>query len=1006
MIMKGKALILAAAITALSAPGARGALPEEVHMGGLWYEIDHTVREAKVSRFAKEGNIDTSLSVPSQFIFDGEVYTVTEIMDGAFEVKSGDKRTIRIGKISTEGKLQRIGKKAFAGVELGEFYTGEGNGPMKVDSGAFSGLAGNVSSITFGKGTQTIGKDALSGSLIEKVSLPSGLSNLHIEAMRGDGVRYVKHLYLNWATPYTIPEKLIDNTGSSVGGTLTGKELLGAFIRSVCGFIDGVRHWESKIHIPKTLVSETSYRSDLFWKGLFAEGDILYNNLYSVTVKTDPSFSTPQVSPWGKGEYPYGEEIKLEALKPNGYFLLNWESGGEELSTASVYKYKVQGEAEVTAHFMSDTLSKDGISYVPVQGTWEAIVGRNGGYKANAVLTIASTVTDGYSQRTYTVSEIGASAFENNGVIDSVYIPNGVKSIKDNAFKNCKNLHAVVLPVTLETMSATAFESTTAKMLDVYVLWEDVTRTQKVLGVWLARQSYVRLHVPKGSYKNYDAAFGSKVVTEELLIWASANVSGYGKVEIKGEKDGGTFPYGVVWSGDSVRLKAVASAGYVFDRWTTKRGDYLSDKAEYTFFAESDKELVAVFVPVSCVVYVSVGGGGGGTISSGQSGVYRYGETLTLEAKADRGHTFVHWLVSDPSVDGGASRKVTTAKFTQTVQGDTIEIIAVFKASVRLSVMSLSVDKGTLVATLQLQEVRGTTSIDTECAYGIPVTLWVEGKPEGYYVSWVTEKGFVLSTENPYTFTLTEDTEVFVRISNVCKVTSEVQSGGEIKVYGRTLTESGFCNYGDTIRVEVKASAGYLTGDLNVTNSKGGVEKQSVDSVVVVKDDIRLSVDFYAEKYAVTCLYDRVGGQVSGVDNSQLYGYGEILHLVAIPESGYRFAGWKNSYSLLSSQHTYDIVVIGDVSLTADFVDMGLWVETPAMSVFSPRVSYVSGVLEATGCGGSQVEIVSVWGETVGRFAITADRESKYLSLAAGIYVVKITKGGESKVTKVVAGTK
>jgi hypothetical protein len=1007
--MKGKALLLVVALTAIGMTLAQVVVAEErVNVKGVYYDMDRTARQAKVAGMAnKEGDIDTSLQVPVQFVFDGEVYTVTEIADRAFDVSKSD-RKIRIRHFSTEGKLLRIGKKAFSGVELDTFYTADGCGPMKVDSGAFSSLAGTAKSITFGKGTQIIGKDALSKSSIEALSIPVGLSHLHIDAMRGDGIDYVKHLYLNWRTPRDIPEGLIDATGSSLAGqTMNSDELLRTFILSVCGFGKDERHWVSKIHVPKIVESETTYRASLFWKEIFAKGDVLYNNLYNVTVKSDPEFAAPQVVPAGTNGYPYGSDIKIEAKKPNGYYLLNWVSGSEVISNASAFSFPVTGDAVVVAHFVSDTIIKDGIEYVPVQGTSAIVVGRNAGYKGKPALKISSTVTDAYSLKDYTVQEISESAFLNNGIIDSVYISNGVKTIKANAFNGCRNLHAIVLPVTLETILPTAFLNVSAELLDIYVGWEDVAHAKNVIEQWLNSLSAarVRLHVPKGSYKGYSAVFGSGVVLENSCIWASPNVAGYGKVEIKGMEGKVTpFPYIVSPAGDSITLKAVPAGGYVFRHWTTRKGDILSGKSEYTISVDSDKDIVAVFAPEVGVVYVSVGGTGGGYISSGQSGIYQYGDVLSLEAAPNKGYTFDHWLVLEHSLDT-VPRKITTAKLEQTVRTDTIDIIAVFTSSLRLSVTSLSSGKGTLsVTSPQYGKMEGTTSIDASLAYGVPVTLNVENLAKGYRVAWVTSTGIVLSTDNPYTFTLTNNSEILVRFNDLCAVTLGEGTGGSITVRGLT---NGYCSYGTVITVEVKGEAGYQLGSLNITDSKGDVEKKSGASPykITVIDDIRISADFFPERYTVTCAYDVKGGQISGLLEER-YSYGELVHLTAIPESGYRFTGWKDKNNiLLSSQSAYDIFVIGDVSLRADFVHMSLSFEDPLSSFVSSQVYYTSGVLHFVHFEGAVVEVVSLAGRLVGRFYVGSDQEGKVIALPAGVYAARVTKDKEGFITKFVVKT-
>lgn len=70
------------------------------------------------------------------------------------------------------------------------------------------------------------------------------------------------------------------------------------------------------------------------------------------------------------------------------------------------------------------------------------------------------------------ISSISISMFEQSG-ISSIKIPYNVSEIKNQAFRNCKNLTSVVIPDSVKTISKSAFENCTS--LESAVIMQSVT---------------------------------------------------------------------------------------------------------------------------------------------------------------------------------------------------------------------------------------------------------------------------------------------------------------------------------------------------------------------------------------------------------------------------------------------------------------------------------------------------------------------------------------------------
>ena len=100
-----------------------------------------------------------------------------------------------------------------------------------------------------------------------------------------------------------------------------------------------------------------------------------------------------------------------------------------------------------------------------------------------------------YHNKTYTVTEIGEGAFENNTNLTSVSIPSSITNIGDKAFKGCSNLKSITVnittPISLSALAATRRMMTRADGSSVF---DGVDKATCIL------------YVPEGSVDLYKAA--------------------------------------------------------------------------------------------------------------------------------------------------------------------------------------------------------------------------------------------------------------------------------------------------------------------------------------------------------------------------------------------------------------------------------------------------------------------------------------------------------------------
>ncbi|WP_183084330.1 InlB B-repeat-containing protein, partial [Mesotoga sp. HF07.pep.5.2.highcov] len=133
-------------------------------------------------------------------------------------------------------------------------------------------------------------------------------------------------------------------------------------------------------------------------------------------------------------------------------------------------------------------------------------------------------------------------------------------------------------------------------------------------------------------------------------------------------EEGGVVSGGGTYDcGSEVTVVATPADCYDFDGWFV--GETLvSEDAEYTFTAEADVDLVAVFTLKTFEVTVTAEPEEGGVVSGG--GTYDCGTEVTVTAEADECYDFVGWFVGETLVSEDA-------EYTFTAEAD-VDLVAVF----------------------------------------------------------------------------------------------------------------------------------------------------------------------------------------------------------------------------------------------------------------------------------------------------------------------------------------
>ena len=254
-------------------------------------------------------------------------------------------------------------------------------------------------------------------------------------------------------------------------------------------------------------------------------------------------------------------------------------------------------------------------------------------------------------------------------------------------------------------------------------------------------------------------------------ITASSNPNEGGAVNGAGEYDHGA----------NCTLTATANTGYTFANWT-ENGSTVSTDASYSFTVTSNRNLVANFTLNTYNITATCDPSEAGTIIGG--GEYNYGESCTLTATANEGHTFINWTENGAQVSS-------QAEYTFTVAGDRV-LVAHFTTQAYIITAIADPEEGGIVT--------GSNgyNFDDMC------TLTATANPGYTFVNW-TKDGEEVTTEPEYSLEVTESATYVAHFSINTYTISAMADPEE----GGTVTGAGDYVYGTTCTLVATANENY-----------------------------------------------------------------------------------------------------------------------------------------------------------------------------------------------------
>lgn len=329
---------------------------------------------------------------------------------------------------------------------------------------------------------------------------------------------------------------------------------------------------------------------------------------------------------------------------------------------------------------------------------------------------------------------------------------------------------------------------------------------------------------------------------------------------VNGEVYGaGTYAYGEV-----ANLSAVPAEHHHFMNWSDGNKD-----SEFALTVHSDVDLAAYFAIDSFKVNITTNE----NVTGDTSGIYPYGDTLTLTVLPVPGHHFMGW-------SNGASSETIEIR----VEGDTT-LSPIFA-----------------VDTFMIDAVAVNGSVSGTGLYTYQSEATLTATPEiGYhFLHWSTG-----AKEESISFTVTRSdtlTAIFAIDTFNVVVKDEEHVNGD---------KSGFYVYGDTIQLKAVPSKGYHFDKWSTG------EKSAAIAVRIVSDTV-ITPYFLRDSLTVSAIAEN--GKVKGVGT---YAYADTVKLNAVGNKGYRFDSWEDG----ATNAEKIFVIKNDTTLTAYFTPDSVWIE-------------------------------------------------------------------------------
>ena len=620
----------------------------------------------------------------------------------------------------------------------------------------------------------------------------------------------------------------------------------------------------------------------------------------------------------GDGVHFHFSTCTLTATANTGYHFLNWTQDGVVVSESETFSFEVEGPASYVANFevnsyeITATVNPNNVGTVEGMGTYEHF----------STCTLTATPNTGYHFVNWTmngqvVSSTAAYSFTVTG--EGAYVAN----FELNSYEI--------------TVAANPEEGGTVEGAGTYQHFSECTLTATPN----AGYSFVNWTKDGEVVANSDSY--TFEVTEGGAYVANFSMNTFEIFAFADPEEGGTVEgAGIYAEGATATLMATANEGYEFMYWTDMNEEVVSYEPIYSFEVFESNEFVAHFELIMYEVIAFADPEEGGYVEGG--GQYPLGDTVTLEAFANEGFSFVNWT----NMQGEVVSTQPIYTFTVT---DFVELIAHFEIYTYEIIVIADPEEG------------GTVEGGGIYNHGETCTLTATANPYCSFLYW-TKDGDMVSTSNPYSFTVTGDGEYVAWFSVTYFSITAIANPS----LGGDVTGDGEFMYGQTCTLTATANEGYEF--LHWTDTEGEIVSYDEEYSFTVTEDAEYEAVFELMQFEIVAYaIPQNGGEVEG---GGYYAYGATCTLTATPYENFIFVNWTEEGEVVSASDSYTFEVMDNRTLVANFEYVSP-LETDYIT--DGMILYLDGILNTRDGHSTTTE---VWEDLIGNNDVTVNGYSSY----------------------------
>ena len=652
-------------------------------------------------------------------------------------------------------------------------------------------------------------------------------------------------------------------------------------------------------------------------RNLVANFTELQANEYSIQVSANP---TEGGTVTGGGTYHENEQCTVNANPKPGFTFINWTENGTQVSVLAEYEFTVEGNRILVANFEAQAPTEYTITVSANPSNGGTVTG-GGTYQHDDQCTVEATMNEGYTFINWT--EDGEVASTNARY---TFIVNSDRNLVANFQVQSHTISVSADPTNGGTVSGGG----------TYNHGESCTVSAT------ANNGYTFTNWTEGGNVVYEGANYTFTVERDRTLVAHFVVQAPNTYNINvsaNPSNGGTVTGGGTYNqGASCTVSATAATDYRFTRWT-ENGNQVSTQADYNFPVNSNRNLVADFITRPTVTTAQVTNiqqttatGGGNVTNSG-------GATVT-----ERG---ICWSTSqNPSLTNGSHQQASSGgtgafvvNMTSLTPGTTyyVRAYAINSEGTRYGNQENFQTQQYYTISASANPTNGgtaTVSGNGNFIYNQVCTLTAT-QASGYTFNRWTKNGVEVSTQNPFSFNVTESGnyvaqfQVNVTVPTVITTdpvtniqqTTATGGGNVTNSGGATVTARGVCwstssnptinnshtTNGTGTGIFTSSITGLTAGTLYhvrayATNSAGTA--YGADVTFTTQQVPTYTISVYANPTN--------GGTVTG---GGTYNYGTTVNLTANAYSGFTFDHWQDG----NTNNPRTITVTGNATYTAYF---------------------------------------------------------------------------------------